>query len=129
MQSDLHEIAAIYFRALDQDEELDTRAYIEKNVPDSVRDAFEVLKNRKLDPAVEMPELNEEIIRSVAFMRREKKEYDKTELQSLLEDRETSAESLREYETMLNHALEERRLLDMLIEDVNLVDFKNGKPL
>ncbi len=128
-QSDLHEIASIYFRALDQDEELDTRSYIEKNVPDSVRDAFEVLKNRKLDPAVEMPELNEEIIRSVAFMRREKKEYDKTELQTLLEDRETSAENLREYETMLNHALEERRLLDMLIEDVNLVDFKNGKPL
>lgn len=127
IQSDLHEIASVYFRALDQDEELDTRSYIEKNVPESVRDAFTILKNRKLDPAVEMAELNEEIIRSVAFMRREKKEYDKTELQTLLEDRETSAEDIRTYETMLNQSLAERRLLDMLIEDVNLVDFRNGK--
>lgn len=127
IQSDLHEIASVYFRALDQDEELDTRSFIEKNVPESVQDAFAILKNRKLDPDVEMSELNEEIIRSVAFMRREKKEYDKTELQTLLEDRETSAEDIRAYETILNQSLAERRLLDMLIEDVNLVDFRNGK--
>ena len=126
-QSDLHEIARIYFRALDQDEELDTRQYIEKNVPESVRDAFTVLKNKKVDPPNETAELDEEIIRSVAFMRQEKCEYDKSELQTLLQDSESGDENIRNYETMLNRTLERRRLLDILIDNINMIDFKNGK--
>ena len=126
-QADLHEIARIYFRALDQDEELDTRQYIDKNVPESVRDAFTVLKNKKLDPPNETVELDEEIIRSVAFMRQEKCEYDKSELQTLLEDSETGDENIRTYESMLNRTLERRRLLDILIDNINMIDFKNGK--
>ena len=123
-QTDLHEIARIYFRALDQDEELDTRAYIEKNIPESVRDTFTILKNKKTDPASEMQELDEEILRSVAFMRQEKCEYEKTDLQSLLSDGETDAENLKNYEKMLDRTLERRRLLDILIDNINMIDFR-----
>ena len=126
-QAELHEIARIYFRALDQDEELDTRQYIENNVPESVRDAFTVLKNKKPDPPNETAELDEEIIRSVAFMRQEKCEYDKSELQTLLQESGSADENTRTYESMLNRTLERRRLLDILIDNINMIDFKNGK--
>ena len=126
-QSDLHEIARIYFAALDQDDELDTRQYIDKNVPESVQEAFSALKNKKVDPPNETLELDEEIIRSVAFMRQEKCEYEKSELQMLLRDCEPGDENARTYESLLNHTLERRRLLDILINDINMTDFKNGK--
>ena len=126
-QSDLHEIARIYFHALDQDEELDTREYIEKNVPESVRDTFAVLKSRKNDNPNEMQELDEEIIRSVAFMRQEKCEYDKFELQTLMQDSDAGDENIRMYETKLKQTLERRRLLDILIDNINMIDFRNGK--
>lgn len=123
-QTDLHEIARIYFRALDQDEELDTRAYIEKNLPESVRDTFSLLKNKKTDPANDLQELDEEILRSVAFMRQEKCEYEKSDIQSLLSDKESDAESLKNYENMLDRTLERRRLLDILIDNINEMDFR-----
>ena len=127
-QSDLHEIARTYFMALDQDDELDTRQYIDNNIPESVREAFSVLKNKKADPPNETLELDEEIIRSVAFMRQEKCEYEKSELQTLLRESEPGDENIHNYETLLNHTLERRRLLDILINDINLTDFnKNGK--
>ena len=123
-QTDLHEIARIYFRALDQDEELDTRAYIEKNLPESVRDTFSLLKNKKTDPANDLQELDEEILRSVAFMRQEKCEYEKSDIQSLLSDKESDAESLKNYENVLDRTLERRRLLDILIDNINEMDFR-----
>lgn len=123
-QTDLHEIARVYFRALDQDEELDTRAYIENNLPESVRDTFTTLKNKKTDPANDMQELDEEILRSVAFMRQEKCEYEKTDIQSLLSDSETDAESVKNYENILDRTLERRRLLDILIDNINVMDFR-----
>ena len=123
-QTDLHEIARIYFRALDQDEELDTRAYIEKNLPESVRDTFSLLKNKKTDTANDLQELDEEILRSVAFMRQEKCEYEKSDIQSLLSDKESDAESLKNYENMLDRTLERRRLLDILIDNINEMDFR-----
>ena len=123
-QTDLHEIARVYFRALDQDEELDTRAYIENNLPESVRDTFTTLKNKKTDPTNDMQELDEEILRSVAFMRQEKCEYEKTDIQSLLSDSETDAESMKNYENILDRTLERRRLLDILIDNINVMDFR-----
>ncbi len=126
-QSDLHEIARIYFTALDQDDELDTRQYIDSNVPESVKEAFFALKNGKADPPNETTELDEEIIRSVAFMRQEKCEYEKSELQTLLRDSEAGDENARTYEALLNRTLERRRLLDILINDINMTDFRNGK--
>ena len=126
-QTDLHEIASVYFRALDQDEELDTKAYIEKNVPESVQDTFLALKNKRAVSADESLEMDEEILRSVAFMRQEKCEYDKSELQSLLEGSEAGSESSRNFEEMLNRTLQRRRLLDILIDDINMIDLKNGK--
>ena len=123
-QTDLHEIARVYFRALDQDEELDTRAYIENNLPESVRDTFTTLKNKKTDPTNDMQELDEEILRSVAFMRQEKCEYEKTDIQSLLSDSETDAESVKNYENILDRTLERRRLLDILIDNINVMDFR-----
>lgn len=126
-QTDLHEIASVYFRALDQDEELDTKAYIEKNIPQSVQDTFLALKNKRTDKADETLELDEEILRSVAFMRQEKCEYDKSELQSLLEASEPGSEDTQNFESMLNRTLERRRMLDILIENINMIDFKNGK--
>ncbi len=126
-QSDLHEIARTYFMALNQDDELDTRQYIDNNVPESVREAFLALKNKKPDPPNETLELDEEIIRSVAYMRQEKCEYEKSELQTLLRDCEPGDENIRQYETLLDHTLERRRLLDILINDINLTDFRNGK--
>ena len=126
-QTDLHEIARTYFRALDQDEELDTREYIEKNLPESVREAFNLLKNKKPDHPNETIDLDEEIIRSVAFMRQEKCEYEKTEMQALLEDCESGDENIPNYEAMLKQTLERRRLLDILIDNINMIDFRNGK--
>lgn len=126
-QTDLHEIASVYFRALDQDEELDTRAYIEKNIPESVQDTFLALKNKRTDSMDETLELDEEILRSVAFMRQEKCEYDKSELQSLLEGSEAGSENSRNFEDMLDRTLQRRRLLDILIDNINMIDFKNGK--
>ena len=126
-QTDLHEIAATYFRALDQDEELDTKAYIEKNIPESVRDTFTVLKTKSTEKVDDTTELDEEILRSVAFMRQEKCEYDKTELQALLESCEPGSEDMRTFEAMLGKNLQRRRLLDILIDNVNMTDFKNGK--
>lgn len=126
-QSDLHEIARIYFLALDQDEELDTRAYIEKHIPESVRETFTVLKNKKIDSPNETAELDEEIVRSVAFMRQEKCEYDKSELQTLLADCPPDDENIHTYETMLDRTLERRRRLDILIDNINMIDFRNGK--
>ena len=123
-QTDLHEIARVYFRALDQDEELDTRAYIENNLPESVRDTFTTLKNKKTDPTNDMQELDEEILRSVAFMRQEKCEYEKTDIQSLLSDSETDEESVKNYENILDRTLERRRLLDILIDNINVMDFR-----
>ncbi|MBQ6518020.1 MAG: DNA primase [Anaerolineaceae bacterium] len=118
-QSDLHEIARIYFHALDQDEELDTRAYIEKNIPESVQDTFSAIKNKKADSPAETQDLDEEILRSVAFMRHEKCEYDKIDIQSLLTDGEAGSENTKTYESMLDKTLERRRLLDILIDDIN----------
>ena len=126
-QSDLHEIARVYFRALDQDEELDTRAYIENNIPESVKDTLTALKNKRTDSPAETQELDEEILRSVAFMRQEKCEYDKSDLQSLLTDSEAGSENIKNYESMLDRTLERRRLLDILIDNINMIDFKNGK--
>ncbi len=126
-QTALHEIASVYFRALDQDEELDTRAYIEKNIPESVQDTFLALKNKRTDSMDETLELDEEILRSVAFMRQEKCEYDKSELQSLLEGSEAGSENSRNFEDMLDRTLQRRRLLDILIDNINMIDFKNGK--
>ena len=126
-QTDLHEIASVYFRALDQDEELDTKAYIERNIPQSVQDTFLALKNKRTDNTNETLELDEEILRSVAFMRQEKCEYDKTELQSLLEGSEPGSEDMQNFEIMLNRTLERRRMLDILIDNINMIDFKNGK--
>lgn len=126
-QTDLHEIASVYFRALDQDEELDTRAFIEKNVPESVSNTFYLLKNKNAGNLDETQELDEEMIRSVAFMRQEKCEYDKAELQSLLEEKEMSSEEVENFEKMLDKTLERRRLLDILIDNINMIDFKNGK--
>ncbi len=123
-QTDLHEIARVYFRALDQDEELDTRAYIEKNLPESVRDTFTTLKNKKSDPTNDLQELDEEVLRSVAFMRQEKCEYEKTDIQSLLSDKETDEESAKNYEKILDRTLERRRLLDILIDNINVMDFR-----
>ena len=123
-QTDLHEIARIYFRALDQDEELDTRAYIENNLPESVRDTFTTLKNKKSDPMNDLQELDEEVLRSVAFMRQEKCEYEKIDIQSLLSDKETDAESAKNYEKILDRTLERRRLLDILIDNINVMDFR-----
>ena len=60
-------------------------------------------------------------------MRQEKCEYDKSELQTLLQDSESGDENIRNYETMLNRTLERRRLLDILIDNINMIDFKNGK--
>ena len=128
-QTDLHEIAVIYFRALDQDEELDTKAYVEKNVPDFVKDTFLTLKNKKADPVSETGKLDEEIIRSVAFMRQEKCEYNKSELQSLLEASGPDDENNRTYESELNHIVERRRQLDILIDNISQMDFKNGQGL
>ena len=126
-QTDLHEIASVYFRALDQDEELDTKAFIEKNVPESVQDTFLALKNKRADSINETLELDEEILRSVAFMRQEKCEYDKSELQSLLEESEPGSEEMHNFESMLDRTLQRRRLLDILIDDINMIDFRNGK--
>lgn len=126
-QTDLHEIASVYFRALDQDEELDTKAFIEKNVPESVQDTFFALKNKRPDNLNETLELDEEILRSVAFMRQEKCEYDKSELQSLLEGSEPGSEDMRNFETMLDRTLQRRRQLDILIDNINMIDFRNGK--
>ena len=122
-QTDLHEIARIYFLALDQDEELDTRAYIEKNIPESVRDTFTRLKNKRKDNFNETQELDEEILRSVAFMRQEKCEYEKSDIQSLLNEDETDPESIKTYEQMLDHTLERRRLLDILIDNINVMKY------
>ena len=126
-QTDLHEIASVYFRALDQDEELDTKAFIEKNVPESVQDTFLALKNKRSDNLNETLELDEEILRSVAFMRQEKCEYDKSELQSLLEGSEPGSEDMRNFETMLDRTIQRRRQLDILIDNINMIDFRNGK--
>lgn len=126
-QTDLHEIASVYFRALDQDEELDTKAFIEKNIPESVQDTFFALKNKRPDNLNETLELDEEILRSVAFMRQEKCEYDKSELQSLLEGSEPGSEDMRNFETMLDRTLQRRRQLDILIDNINMIDFRNGK--
>ena len=126
-QTDLHEIASVYFRALDQDEELDTKAFIEKNIPESVQDTFFALKNKQTEKLNETLELDEEILRSVAFMRQEKCEYDKSELQSLLEGSEPGSEDTRNFETMLDRTLQRRRLLDILIDNINMIDFRNGK--
>lgn len=126
-QTALHEIAAVYFRALDQDEELDTREYVEKNMPASVQDVFLSLKNKKADSQSETQELDEEILRSLAFMRQEKCEYDKSEIQTLLEGSEPDSEEIRNFEEMLNKTLERRRRLDILIDTINTLDFKNGK--
>lgn len=120
-QTDLHEIARIYFLALDQDEELDTRAYIEKNIPESVRETFTRLKNKKKESFDDTQELDEEILRSVAFMRQEKCEYEKTDIQSLLNDDEADAENIKNYEQMLDRTLERRRLLDILIDNINVM--------
>ena len=86
-----------------------------------------MLKNKKPDPLQETVELDEEILRSVAFMRQEKCEYDKSELQALVEDSEAGDENIRTYEAMLDRTLERRRLLDILIDNINKIDFKNGK--
>lgn len=126
-QTALHEIAAVYFRALDQDEELDTREYVEKNMPASVQDVFLSLKNKKADSQSETQELDEEILRSLAFMRQEKCEYDKSEIQTLLEGSEPDSEEIRNFEEMLDKTLERRRRLDILIDTINTLDFKNGK--
>ena len=123
-QTDLHEIASIYFRALDQDEELDTKAFIEKNVPESVQDTFFALKNKKANDLNETMELDEEVLRSVAFMRQEKCEYDKSELQTLLENCEPGSEDMRNFESMLDGTLKRRRLLDILINDINMIDLR-----
>ena len=126
-QTDLHEIARIYFLALDQDEELDTKAYIEKHIPESVRDAFELLKKNRADDPYDQRDLDEEILRSVAFMRQEKCEYEKSDLQTLLQDSEPGSSSAQMYEKMLDRTLERRRMLDILIENINMIDYKNGK--
>lgn len=126
-QTALHEIAAVYFRALDQDEELDTREYVEKNMPASVQDVFLSLKNKKVDSQSETQELDEEILRSLAFMRQEKCEYDKSEIQMLLDGSESDSEEIKNFEEMLNKTLERRRRLDILIDTINTLDFKNGK--
>ena len=123
-QTDLHEIASIYFRALDQDEELDTKAFIEKNVPESVQDTFFALKNKKANDLNETMELDEEVLRSVAFMRQEKCEYDKSELQTLLENCEPGSEDMRNFESMLDGTLKRSRLLDILINDINMIDLR-----
>ena len=126
-QTDLHEIARIYFLALDQDEELDTKAYIEKHIPESVRDAFELLKKNRADDPYDQRDLDEEILRSVAFMRQEKCEYEKSDLQTLLQDSEPGSSSAQMYEKMLDRTLERRRMLDILIDNINMIDYKNGK--
>ncbi len=126
-QSGLHEIARIYFHALDQDEELDTREYIEKNLPESVRETFTAMNTRSMADLNEIRDLDEEVIRSVAFMRQEKCEFDKSELQTLLQESSDDDENTRTYEQMLNHTLERRRLLDILINDINTNHLRNGK--
>ena len=83
-----------------------------------------LLKNKKTDPTNDMQELDEEILRSVAFMRQEKCEYEKTDIQSLLSDSETDAESAKNYENILDRTLERRRLLDILIDNINVMDFR-----
>ncbi|MBR6090160.1 MAG: DNA primase [Anaerolineaceae bacterium] len=123
-QSDLHEISRVYFQALDQDEELDTKAFIDKNIPESVRDVFLSLKTVRQDKKDDMKELDEEIVRSVAFMRQEKCEYEKSDIQSLLEEGEPESENIRNYEKMLDQTLERRRRLDILIENINQADFR-----
>ena len=89
-----------------------------------MRDTFTTLKNKKTDPTNDMQELDEEILRSVAFMRQEKCEYEKTDIQSLLSDSETDAESVKNYENILDRTLERRRLLDILIDNINVMDFR-----
>ena len=126
-QTDLHEIARIYFRALDQDEELDTKAFIEKNIPESVRDTFSLLKSRKANDPYDPRDLDDEILRSVAFMRQEKCEYEKSELQTLLQESDAGSSDAGMYEKMLARTLERRRWLDILIENINMIDFRNGK--
>jgi len=64
---------------------------------------------------------------AAGFMRQEKCEYDKTELQSLLEGSEPGSEDSQNFEIMLNRTLERRRMLDILIDNINMIDFKNGK--
>lgn len=126
-QTALHEIASVYFRALDQDEELDTKEFVEKHMPESVREVFLTLKNKKPDNPSETQELDEEILRSLAFMRQEKCEYDKSELQALLEGSDPESGEMRNFEEMLDRTLERRRRLDILIDTINTIDFKNGK--
>ena len=43
------------------------------------------------------------------------------------EDSEAGDENIRTYEAMLDRTLERRRLLDILIDNINKIDFKNGK--
>ena len=85
------------------------------------------MKNKQTEKLNETLELDEEILRSVAFMRQEKCEYDKSELQSLLEGSEPGSEDTRNFETMLDRTLQRRRLLDILIDNINMIDFRNGK--
>ena len=118
-ESALHVIASVYFRGLDQDEVLDTGDFVSGNVPDSVRDVFAGLKDRGTDGDVDMRVLDEEVLRSVAFMRLEKCEYERGVLLGLLEGGGARGDEGPGYGAMLDGLLVRRRQLDLLIDDVN----------
>jgi hypothetical protein len=60
-------------------------------------------------------------------MRQEKCEFDKAELQSLLESAEPADSNLPEFEKKLGQTIERRRLLDILIHDINTIEYTNRK--
>ncbi len=125
-QTDLHEISACYFSALNQDEELDLKAYMEERIPDSIMGAYQRIKTAKRDPETEMSSLNEEVARSLAYLRQEKCEYERKTIRELLEN---DSEQTEAFEQMMNDSITERRQLDKLIEALNRIDFSKGKEI
>ena len=125
-QSDLHEIAKYYFSGINQDEELNTKRYIAEKIPDAVRTTFEKITKPVFSGTVDLPKLNEDIARSVAFMRQEKTDYLADEIRTLVSSETNDAATQKEYQQLLDQTIINRRFLDSLIESINRINYKEA---
>lgn len=116
--ADLREIAACYFEGVNQDEELNTQTFIIRNIPDAVAPVFEKIQKPNFRGSVNLSDIDQEITRSIAYLRNEKNVFNQLELQSLSKHQLAEDEDSGDYDILLDHLIRERNNLERLLKSL-----------
>ncbi len=117
-ETDLREIAFWYFEGINQDEELNTQAYIIRNIPASIGEVFEKIQKPNFRGSVNLTDLDRDIIRSIASLRNEKNVFNQNQLQSVCKQQLEQGQGAEEYGELLDQLIRERKNLEKLLESL-----------